>query len=729
VAAHDRLLTRLALASLRHPWRVLLAWLVVGALAAWSAAGVQAGLKGEVGGTPGTVSDLVARRMVAEFDFPFVRYLVVTLQAPAPALAGGRDAVVAQLTAAPGVRGVREVEAGRPGLALLLVGLQPAAFETEEAAVPVVRDLVARALAGREGVRAATTGMGAFNHDMVTLGSAQGSASEARVMPAALAVLVVAFGSVLAALTPLVTGLATVLLAMGALGVLVGLMPVSVYAANVVTMLGLSLGIDYALLLVARHREERARDPHGALERAVSSAVPVVTTAAVAVFIGLAALVTFPIRETVGLGVGGMLVVTASLVSTLTLLPAVLALARPWLERRPPAPLEMGPSRWARWGAHVVARPWLALALALGCLLTLAAPLGRYATGFPDLSLVPRQLESVQGYEALRETPVGGALQPAQLLLTAPAGEAILTPRRLLAMRELVQALRAMPEVQDVVAIAAPSPTFGRLLVASQLLPPARLLASLPAEPRGLVSRDGRATLIQVVPKAALRLAELRALGRTLRTRDWGAIRGLAGVEVLTGGPSAVENDMIDAANAALPLAGGLILGATVLSLALLTRSVLIPLKAALCNVVTVAAAAGATVFLFGHPVTAAWLGLAGPVTSFPAIFPLMLCSLLFGLSMDYEVILIRRIHEAHVAGADDATAIVEGLGRSGPVITWAAVLMAVVFVGFALTDLVPVKLIGVGLAIGVLLDATVTRLLLVPATMRLLGRANWYPG
>lgn len=726
----NRLLTRLALACLRHPWRSVLAWVVSVAVAAWCAVGIEGRLAGDIGGTPGTVSERVAQRIATEFDFPYARSLVVTLQAAEPtSLAAGREAVLARLRTASDIRAVREVPTERAGLALVLVGLRPDRYDTEEAAVPRVREIVGQALVPHSAVQAATTGVGAFNHDMVTLGSQQGRASEMRVLPVVLVALLVAFGGLASAVMPLVTGLATVLLAMGALGVVVGLMPVSVYALNIITMLGLSLGIDYALLLVTRLREEQglAPDPRVALERAVASVVPMVTTAALAVFIGLAALVALPIRETVGLGIGGMLVVGAALASTLTLLPAVLAIALPWLARQKMTTTR--PSSWMRWGRHIVARPRASLAIALTLLLVLAAPIMNYKSGFPGLTLIPRQLESVKGYEAIRPTPAGGALMTAQFVLTAPSGDTILTPERLVAMQALVRELQQRPEVQDVVAIAAPSPGFGLLLLSAQLQPAERLLASLPAEARGLVSRDGRAALILVVPKASLKLAELRTFARDLRAKDWSARQGLERVEVLTGGPSAAENDMIDAADAALPWAAALILSATVISLALLTRSILIPVKAALCNVLTVAAAAGATVYLFAHPLTSTWLGLPAPVTSFPAVFPLMLYSLLFGLSMDYEVILIRRIHEAHLAGADDMTAILQGLERSGPVITWAAVLMAIVFTGFAFTELVPVKLIGVGLTIGVLLDATVTRLLLVPATMRLLGRANWYPG
>ena len=702
---------------------VLAAWAVaVGAALAYGAP-LQTLLRGDISRVPGSVSEQVSQRLTTDFDFPFAHALVVTSVGPLP------QALKPRLAEASGVRAVRELQGTGPHGALL-VGFGAATPEDEERSVGLVR-AIAASTPGAEGAQLATTGLAAFNHDFVTLGSEQASASEARVLPLVLLALLVAFGALGAAVAPLATGLAAVALALAGLTAVAQQTHVSVYALNVASMLGLGLGVDYALFVVARVREARKAGLAGdaAVVEAAAQTAPALLAAAIAVLVGVAALATVPMPELRGMALGGALVAAAALLATLTLLPALVAQLGERLDW--PAGLAgrlQRPGSAARWeglARLVVARPLRHLALAVVLLAALASPLAGFKFGFPELSTAPKTLEAAVGLERIRAMGLGGRVMPIQVIAELPLGESWLTPKRLRELAIMIQDLRGERVVADVLTLLPERP--GATIAAAALLGPERLYGRLPAEGRWLLSRDRRQLLVLVLPRGDLPWADVRAFVRELRD-----VRGPAwftGGSLLVGGPAAVEIDAIDLCAGALPGLAGLIALATFLALGWLTRSVLVPLKAILANLVTVAAALGVTVGLAGSSWGARLLGLSEPIASVPAFFPIMVFCLLFGLSIDYEVILVSRIQEAHRAGLDDREAVVAGVAASGGLVTSAAAIMVLVFLGFAFTELVPVKLLGVALAVGVALDATVVRLWLVPTMMVVIGRWNWWPG
>jgi len=722
--------TRLALWSLEHPKRVLLGWFLLILWGAWAAGGLASHLRGEIGGISGSVSDRVMQRLSRDFDFPFAHHLVVCVHGTVPDQLTRTSAHLSEvLSAFPGAAGVRELPSGAPGWRAIAVGLKARTVEEEEALVQPLRALLARETP--PGVEALTTGTSALSHDLVQHGSSVTRDCETQILPFLLLTLMLAFGTPGAALMPLLSGAGAVVLAMGMLDLLARVMPLSVYASNVATMLGLGLGIDYSLFLISRRRDELAGGLPDPLLRATAACAPIVTTAAGTVLAGLVVLALLPIDECRGMGIGGAVVALTSWMTSLTLLPALVAVSgsfldRPrWLAGR----VQGATARWERRARWIVSRPVTALLVSIGCLLVLGFPALGLRLGMPEFNLAPRSLESVRGMDAARLMGHSGAMLPIHLMVEVPPRTGgILAPRRLDGLSSISGWLQRQAEVAEVQAVVTPR-YLARIALAARMLGARGLQERLPQEARWFVSRDGDSTLIQVIPRHDLTYGEVRAFAGKLRSRPWGDPGALGDARIDVGGPAAIELDFISAARSAMPPMALAITVLTALLLVAQTRSILIPVKAILSNALTVLAAMGLTLAVFGHPVTAAWLGLPASIPSVPAVYPIMLFCLLFGLSMDYEVMLIGRIAEAHEAGLDDRAAVITGLGGSGGIITSAAILMAIVFAGFAATDLVPVKLLGFGLTAGVILDATVTRLFLVPSLMVLIGRWNWWPG
>jgi RND superfamily putative drug exporter len=532
-----------------------------------------------------------------------------------------------------------------------------------------------------------------------------------------------------------VAGVGAVTLALGLVAVVAHWLPLSFYASNVVTMLGLGLGIDYALFVVARMRREARAGlaPQDAVIAAIRHTAPSIAASATTVLIGLVALAVVPADDYMGLGLGGAIVAFTSAAAGMTLLPALGAMMGRWIDA--PKALssrltgERQIARWESWARAVLRHRGWALAIGVALLLVMATPLTRLKLGQPDLALMPQQVEAIRAVGVYERMGNGGLLLPYQLLVRAPEGESLLTPKRLAALTELTRSLRADARVSRVVALADPDHGAQRLLAGAALLGPDGLKARLPEEAKSLISRDGRTASYHVVLRNRMPFAEAQAFGLELRDTDWAArAPGLGGLEVLVGGPWAFANEMLALSARSFPALCGFILLATWGMLFGLTRSAFLPAKAIAANLLTVAAAWGATYWLFQNPVTAKLLGLAMPLEAVLPAIPLITFCVLFGLSMDYEVFLLSGVMEAHRQGRADDDAIAEGVGASAAVITSGAVIMAIVFIGFALTPMVPIKLLGVSLAIGVLLDATVTRLLVVPALMSLAGRWNWWP-
>ena len=734
---------RLARALVRRRGRVLLAWALAAAALLPAAAGVRDRL--QVGArVTGSQSDSVARLLAERFDSPFARSAVVVLTgAPDPRTGAGAAALrelVAAAAAVPGVtRTLSHLDVADPafvganGETFVLVGLD-AEIGAADALVPRLRagtaDLAAALRARHPAAQVLWTGEDALNHDLRLASAADVARAERRALPLTLLILLLAFGAAVAAVIPVAVGALAIALALGAASLLAGSWPLSVVLQNVVTMLGLGLGIDYTLLLVSRFREARAAggDPEVAAVEAARTAGHTVLVSAAAVAVGFAALLAVPLAELRSIAVGGLLVVLSSALLAVTLVPGLLASlgARvdvgrlPWPARSAEHVAARRATAWHRWGTWVARRPLRTLLLAGAPLVLLAWQARRLEPRLPRGDWLPAGIESAQGARALRAMGRGGVVQTIRVLLVLPPGRSALDGEGWEATRRLGATLEADPPVSRVRSL----PT-----VSGDAAPGSLLAMMVPdAVRRTFTSRDQRIALLEVLPADTLDGAALPALVRRLRALG-GEASGVPGTRLLVGGVPALNADYADAVAGRTPLVVALVVGGTLVALLVGFRSVLVPLKAVALNLLTVGAALGVVVLVFQDGHGARLIGLDAPLDGTFAAVPLLVFCVVFGLSMDYEVFLLSRVVEARRAGATDAGALAAGVARSGRVITSAAAVMVVVFGAFALGDFVLVQILGVALAAAVVLDATLVRLAVGPALLALAGRWNWWPG
>jgi RND superfamily putative drug exporter len=546
------------------------------------------------------------------------------------------------------------------------------------------------------------------------------------VLPITIVLLVIVFGSVVAALVPAIAGALAIGLSLGAAALISMVWPLSVLSHNIITMLGLGIGVDYALLTVSRFRESLAagRSSEDAAVEAVQRAGHTILISGLAVAIGFVALIVIPIGDLRSIGIGGLLTVTFSALLATTLLPGLLAWLGPsvnrwslWHVRQ--VGRENG---WRRWGAWVASHPVRVLILCGVPLAILVGQARRLNDQLPTgEDWLPQSMESARAVRAMRGMGKMGIVEDTHILLELPPGQGPLTDAGWQAWRKLTLAVQQRPEVARVRSLPtilhAEHPSTTVLgLVSVDLI-------------HSFVSRDHKAAVIEVVPKETATPAQLTDFIHELRAMDPAQLTGLKGATIRIGGLPAQNTDYQDAIAGHAMSVVGLVVGGTFFALLIGFRSVLIPIKAILLNLVSVGAAFGATVLVFqdGH---LAWLvGLAAPVDAlFPAV-PVIVFCLVFGLSMDYEVFLVARVAEANRSGANVDDALAEGVARTGGVITSAAAVMIVVFASFTLGDFLLIKVLGFALAVAVLIDATVVRLGIGPAVLRLAGKWNWWPG
>jgi len=520
---------------------------------------------------------------------------------------------------------------------------------------------------------------------------APGGTAEGAGLLAALVILVLLFGSLLAASIPIV-------IAVFAVGSAVGLVVLASHAATVadytvplMILVGLGVGIDYALLLFSRYRGEllHGADRRRAAATALDTAGRTVLFAGSTVIIALLGLVALGLGSLQGVAVAVAVTVLVTMAGALTLLPALLAIMgrrieRAVLRRAGPGRRADG-TRWARWSGLVQRRPWPVLLAAAAVLLTLSAPVLGMRLGFADAGNDARSTTSRQAYDLLAKGFGPGFNSP--LIVVAGGGEA--------AAGALHHAIAGTAGVAAVT-------------------PPA-------------VSPDGKITTMVAFPAAKPQDAATQDLVSRLRTSVLPPLAHQTGAHILVGGTAAAAVDFAAAVASRLPLFIAVVIGLSALLLLAVFRSLLIPLKAALLNLLSVGAALGVTTLIFQHGVLGGALAIEpGPVEAF---IPVMIFAIAFGLSMDYEVFLLSRMHEAWERTRDPRTAISEGMATTGRVVTAAAAIMVVVFASFLLDPSRMLQQFGLGLAVAVLLDALVIRCLMVPAAMSLLGaRAWWLP-
>jgi RND superfamily putative drug exporter len=511
---------------------------------------------------------------------------------------------------------------------------------------------------------------------------------------AAIIILLIAFGSVLAMGLPIMTALFGIGIGLAFVELLAHVLDIPSFAPQVTAMIGLGVGIDYALFISTRYREtlREGATPEVAVVHSIDTSGRAVLFAGGTVVISLLGLFAIGVSFIRGLAVGASLAVVFVMLAAVTLLPAVLGFVGRTIDKwsLPFAKRQKPPEQtfWARWSRTLQAHPVPAAVFGLLLLLVLALPALGLRLGVADAGNDPTSMTTRRAYDLLSEGFGPGFNGP--LLLASE----VHSPGDVAAMQKVQQAIEQTPNVAQVSPVI-PSP-------------------------------NGKAVLVQVVPGSAPQDAATTRLVHDLRDRVVPAAQAGSTLQVHVGGETSVGVDLADTLGQRLPYMFLWILLLSFILLMLVFRSILVPLKAVIMNLLSIGAAYGVIVAIFqnGWLKNLVGIGKPGPIEAW---VPMMLFAIVFGLSMDYEVFLLSRIKEEYDQTHDNATAVSHGLAKTARLITAAAAIMICVFGSFVLSDLRVLKLVGFGLAFAVFIDATVVRLILVPATMELLGDRNWW--
>ena len=466
------------------------------------------------------------------------------------------------------------------------------------------------------------------------------------------------------------------------------------FASVLAMMLGLGAGIDYSLLIIGRYREQvvAGDSPRDASAKAAATSGASVLAAGLIVMVAIAGLLVIGIPFIGKLGLAAAIAVGAVVVSALTVLPTMIGALKRWLKPRKPEHVRPSPG-FARWGERVTARPWLAIAGGVILLLILAFPVTQMRLGLPDDGNQPESRTQRVAYDELSAAFGAGSTGPFLIAVDTPKGAAD-TEQQLTALQDAVE---KTPGVDSVA----------------------------PAE----ISEDGEMATLFAIPTTAPQDAKTSDLLERLRADVIPQATSGTPLKAYVGGNTAFFEDFSDKVAARLPLFIGVVIGLSVLLLIAAFRSLLIPLVSAVFNLLSITAAYGVVVAVFQEGVGASLIGADGgvPIVSF---LPVMMFAILFGLSMDYNVFLLSRVHEAYNEGDSPRESVIHGMGRIGKVILFAGLIMASVFLAFATQPDVIGKMFGVGLGLAILIDVLIVRLVIAPAVVTLLGdRAWWLPG
>ncbi len=558
-----------------------------------------------------------------------------------------------------------------------------------------------RSLVRSDGLAVLATGGLPINRDFDVILDRDLQRAEIVSLPVALILMLIVFGTVVGALVPLGVGLLAIVGGLGGVFFLTRFTDVSTYALNIVTLIGLGTSIDYSLFVVARFREElgAGASREDALARSMATAGRAVVFSGLTVAIGLSGLLFFEGTFLASLGLAGAIVVAVAVVYALTFLPALLAIlgSRVNAWRLPlPRRAQRGSGLWHSIATAVMRRPLLVLVPTVAFVLAAGSPFLHIRLANADTTALPPQSESRRGYDMLVRDFPGQEQSSMTIVVYFADGDPLRAGRD----AEVFALSRKIAGLRDVLSVTAPFDASGRVDREAVTGPHIVVM-------RAVTARPGASD-------------EARDLVRAIR-----ALPDPAGGEVLVTGQSAFDIDTIDFIATHAIRAVAFIVLLTYVALFLLLGSVVLPLKAVLMNLLSISASFGAMVWVFveGH---FSQLMNFTPQALDPSV-PVILFCIVFGLSMDYEVLLLSRIQEEYKRTGDNTHAVAEGLERSGRLITAAAAIMVAVFTGFALADVVIIKSIGLGMAVAVALDATLVRALIVPAAMRLLGDLNWW--
>lgn len=684
----NRFTRAVAMASARHPWRTITGW-VLAVVAIFALAAAGGGTFVDDFSAKGSQSDRAMALLDENFPEAAKGTALVVFQAPeGTTLTNDKAAVTSVLDQVNDLEHVASVsdpfqagtvaEDGTIGYAQVTLDV-PEREMGKPAFAALSNDVTAL---DSPDVRVELGG------DAVFLNSEDSSSGHVGIgLLVALLVLLVVFGTFVAAVLPIGLSLVAVGAGIGGITLMASAMNVSVSAIPVAGLVGLGVGVDYALFVVARYRENRTtgRDNRSALAAAMGTSGAAVVFAGGTVVVATSALAITGVGVLTSIGLATALMVFSSVIAAITLLPALLSLLGDRIDKgrigRRHAPKAAHETAWWRFGHRVSARPWPYLLGSVAVLLAIAAPALSIQTAFPAAGDAPEETTHRQAYD----------------LLTDGFGEGINAP--------LLVVVDLAADGVDAAGVDAVADDIASV--------PGIVAVSGPQ-----TSDDGDTVVFTATPTTG------PADPDTSTTID--NVRDAIPGNVYISGITAVTDDLNAQLSQKLPLFIGAVIAVSFLLLMLVFRSIAVPLKAAVMNLLSIGAAYGVMVAVFQWGWGAELLGLDGP-TPITSIIVVIMFPILFGLSMDYEVFLLSRIREEYDRTSDNTESVARGLAGTGRVVTSAALIMVAVFSSFIFSPVPSLKMLGLGLAVAILLDATVVRMMLVPAAMALLGNANWW--
>ncbi|MCZ6865748.1 MAG: MMPL family transporter [Chloroflexi bacterium] len=706
---------RLGIFSAKYRWPIIIAWALVFLLSLSVLPRVASQLKGGFGDI-----DTESRRALDLLEDRFgtsESTLIVVFSSPLittedPAYRAEMEKVLTPLRGRPDVGEITTFyDGGTPSQVSpdgkTTFALVPLRLSIDEAieSFPQLEDSL-----GEGDLEVWTTGGVAIFSDINKASERDLRRGEIIAIPLVLVALVFVFRGLVAASIPVAVGAISVSAALALLFFVAQVTDVSIFALNIVSFLGLGVAVDYSLLVVSRFREEINRHPKKeAVAHTLATSGKTILFSGLTSMLGLSSLLLFDFMMLRSLGLGGVMVIMISLLVALTLLPAILAVVGDRVNAQPVLPNRgVGRGLWRRLALGVMRRPLVVAIPLLVFLVALGIPFLGVNLGSVWATVLPEDVPSRRGWDVVSERMGPGAIAP--IVIAAQFSGDTLTEENTTRLRSLVDTLQNDPSVDRVESLISPNLSDGGTRP-----------SGFPSDEAVEKYLSGDTTVIRVFSRFTPVADESRDLVRQIRSFDPGQDFSL-----MVTGATADLMDSIDVMYSAFPIAIIFVVVTVYIALFVLFRSVLLPLKATIMNLMSIFASYGALVFIFqqGH-----FQGLLGFTTEgvTEATIPILLFAIIFGLSMDYEIFLLSRIKEVYDSTGDNEQSVAQGMEITGPIITSGALILVLVAAAFATADIVIVKALGVGTAIAILLDATVVRAFLVPALMRIMDRWNWW--
>ncbi|PEJ11476.1 MMPL family transporter [Bacillus wiedmannii] len=572
-------------------------------------------------------------------------------------------------------------------------------------------------------------GSAAVMGDMATFSQSGLVKAEMIVLPLIFIILFLIFRSLVATLIPFIITILAITGATGIIGIAASYMEMSVFVMNATMMLGLGVGVDYSLFMVNRFRIEleKEKDVKKALKVTMHTAGHSVIFSGLTVIGAMSILFIVNIPAIKSLAFGAIAVVFVAMLATLTLLPAILLLlgerinwgTLKWFSKRN----NKNSSGWIKWSKLVMKRPVIFLMASLILLISLAIPSYQLKLFSPDVTILPEESNVKKGFKLLQDTFGKGRLSPHYVVLESE--EDVVNKNNLQYLSDLVEKLNNMEQIKEVTTVlpafeGVPTEKIPQMLSSSELPKNAKEVIN------NFISKDRKYMVVEFITQETAASKETRDLIENLREDIKSKMNIPKELKVYVGGETAISLDHNNEIFTSLLPSILLMLALIYIVLLITFKSILLPLKAILLNLISIGATYGILILIFikGYGANLLGIEVADSIVSF---VPVLLLALLFGLSTDYEVFLMSRVQEEYRKTNNNEQSIAIGLQETGPLISGAALLMIAVFTGFAFSGMLPIQVLGIGLAVGIFLDATIVRLVLVPVSMVLLGKWNWW--